>query len=146
MEIATIYYKAKDGRIFTDPLECEEYESRLGVIPCTVASLILDLAKMDPDMYICGTVHIRRKNGTRNTYVRYTMCIDDKLESFVNVDNLRDEQRYIVCKVKDLVLSLKDEERDDPEQHMIIFSKDINMKNVGISANFNPDIWDNKSI
>ena len=146
MEIDTIFYKAKDGRVFTDPLECEAYESRLGTVPGTVASLILDLAKMDPETYIRGIVYIRRKNGTKVTYSHFTACVDDKLESFVNVRDLSDEQRCIVCKVKDLVLALKDEDRDDPEQHTILSSRDIMMeKNVSIDANWNHKVWDNET-
>jgi len=32
MEIAEVYYKAKDGKIFTDPLECEETQKENGYL------------------------------------------------------------------------------------------------------------------
>ena len=53
MEIDTIIYKAKDGRIFTDPLKCEEYEKNLGVIPGTIGELVKILEKYSPEHQVC---------------------------------------------------------------------------------------------
>lgn len=53
MEIDTIIYKAKDGRTFTDPLKCEEYEKMLGVIPGTIGELVKILEGRNPDHQTC---------------------------------------------------------------------------------------------
>jgi hypothetical protein len=143
MEIATIYYKAKDGRLFTDPLKCEEYEKTIGILHGSVGELIANLEKLDPDTYIFGTVYIKHKDGTKTTYCRCTICVDDKLDSFVNVKDLTEEQRFIISTVKELIHALKEEDKDNMQQHTIVFSKDINLKKVGIMSSYNPDVWDN---
>ena len=144
MEIDTIYYRAKDGKIFTDPLKCEDYENTIGILPGSVGSLISELEKWDTDTYIHGVVYIKRKDGVKSVYCRYTVCVDDMLESFVNVRDLTKEQRYLVSTAGELAQALKKENKDDPEQHTIVFSKDVEMKDVGIMANYNPKVWDDK--
>ena len=49
MEIDTIIYKAKDGRTFTDPLKCEEYEKNLGAINGSIGELVKILEEKNPD-------------------------------------------------------------------------------------------------
>lgn len=142
MEIATIYYKAKDGRLFTDPLKCEEYEKTIGILDGSVGALIEALEKWDPETYIHGVVYVKHKDGTKTTYCRCTICVDDKLESFVNVKDLTKEQRFIISTAKELIYALKQEDKDDMQQHTIVFSKDINFKKVGIVSSYNPDVWD----
>lgn len=53
MEVATIIYKAKDGRTFTDPLKCEEYEKMLGIIPGSIGELVKILEDKNPDYQVC---------------------------------------------------------------------------------------------
>ena len=53
MEIDTIIYKAKDGRTFTDPLKCEEYEKHLGVINGSIGELVKILEEKNPDHQVC---------------------------------------------------------------------------------------------
>lgn len=53
MEIDTIIYKAKDGRTFTDPLKCEEYEKHLGVINGSIGELVKILEEKNPDYQVC---------------------------------------------------------------------------------------------
>ena len=47
MEVEKIIYKAKDGRLFYDPLECEDYEKTIGILPGSVGDLINELEKND---------------------------------------------------------------------------------------------------
>lgn len=142
MEIAEIYYKAKDGRIFTDPLKCEEYEAKLGIIGGSVGELINELEKhAKPEAYVNGMVMVRKADGTGSMYTRCTVCIDDMLEDYVNVENLSKEQRYESATVGGLLSELKEVDKDLPCQYFLIWSKNIDMEGFGIVANYNKKAW-----
>lgn len=141
MEIAEIYYKAKDGKIFTDPLKCEDYEKTLGVLPGSVGRLIQELEKLNPKFYICGIVYIKEKDcGT--IYCRCTTCCDHLLEDYVNVEDLQEYQRYLYQTAGEFVKELKKKDKDYPCQWMIVFSENIKMSKPGIMANYNQEVWD----
>lgn len=144
---AEITYIAKDGKRFADALQCEEYEKTIGIIPNTVADLILTLGKRDEKEYVFGIAMVRhRKDGSASIYTRFTVCCDDVLESFVNIKDLTKEQRYITATVGDLVNALRKLDGDDPVQYMIVLSSDIEFHIPGIIANHNPLVWkDNAS-
>ena len=136
-----ITYTAKDGRRFDDPLKCEDYEKHLGVIPDSVADIILELEKQDPKAYIFGIVMVRRKDGTATIYTRFTGCCDSVLEDYVNIINISEEQRYICATFKELIAALRNEVQDAAAQYMIVFSKDVEFGHPGIMANHNPLVW-----
>ena len=144
---AEVCYIAKDGSRFTDALLCEEYEKTIGIIPNTVADLILTLSKHDEKEYIFGIALVRhRKDGSASIYTRFTGCCDDALESFVNIKDLTEEQRYITATVGDMIDALRKLDGDDPVQYMIVFSSDIEFHGPGVMANHNPLVWkDNAS-
>ena len=141
MEIDTIYYKAKDGRLFTDPLKCEAYEKTLGVIPNSVGNLINLLKDHKPEEYINGIVMVKHPDGKCGIYMRATCCVDDKLESFVNVKDLTPEQRYSCTTVGDLIYELEQTDKDWPCQYMIVYSANIDMNPPGCMANYNAKVW-----
>ena len=142
MEVACIYYKAKDGRIFKDPLECEEYEKTIGILGGSVGELINELEKhAKPEEYVNGMVMVRKADGTGSMYIRCTVCIDDMLEDYVNVENLSKEQRYVAQTVGELLSELKKEDKDLPCQYFLIWSDDIDLKNFGSMSNFNKAAW-----
>lgn len=147
MEIASIIYKAKDGKIFFDPLECEEYEKTIGILPDTVGALIADLEKLEPSNYIHGIVLVREKDGERDVpvvYARTTICCDSLLEDYVNVDNLTEEQRYIKFTVGNLIYELKQTNKDYPCQYMLEYSSNINMTPCSVMSNYNKNVWRSK--
>ena len=144
---AEVTYIAKDGKTFKDALQCQEYEKTIGVVPYTVADVILELDKLDDSTYIFGIVFIRhRKDDSSSIYAYCTVCIDEKLESFVNVNNLTAEQRYITGTVGELKDALRMIDKDDWAQYMIAYSPDIELKHPVIMASHNPKVWkDNAS-
>ena len=137
---AIINYKAKDGRTFTDPLECEEYEKTLGVIPGSVGDLIQELEKRNPNDYIFGIVLIKG-NDITNVSLRATICLDGKLEDYVNLENLTEEQRYLSETIGILLRTLRKMDKDAPCQWWIVHSKDISLKGAGMVANYNKRCW-----
>ena len=137
---AIINYKAKDGRTFTDPLECEEYEKTLGVIPGSVGDLIQELEKRNPNDYIFGIVLIKG-NDITNVILRATICLDGKLEDYVNLENLTEEQRYLSETIGILLRTLRKMDKDAPCQWWIVHSKDISLKGAGMVANYNKRCW-----
>ena len=143
MEIDKIIYKAKDGRIFFDPLECEDYEKTIGVLPGSVGDFIVEMEKQTkPDNFIFGIVKVQ-DGEMSSIYTRCTVCVDNMLEDYVNVDNLSDEKRYSVSTAGELIDTMKQLDKDLPCQYFILFSEDINFKCSGIMANYNKKAWSN---
>lgn len=138
---AEVTYIAKDGRRFADAIQCEEYERTIGIIPNTVADLLLTLGKHDEKEYVYGILLIRHKDGSGSIYTRFTGCCDDVLESFVNIRDLTEEQRYITDTVGELKEALRKLDGDDPVQYMIVYSLNIEFDSPGIMANHNPLVW-----
>ncbi len=138
-----ITYIAKDGRRFADPIQCEEYEKTVGVLKDSVAGLILELDKHNENDYITGVVFIRhRKDGTSTVYTRATACVDDLLESFVNIKDLTVEQRYLTATFGELKHALQQEEdKDDWVQYAIVYSSNIEFNRPGIMVCHNPMVW-----
>lgn len=142
MEVDTIYYRAKDGKIFTDPLECENYEKKLGVIPGSVADIISYLNEQcKPESYLHGLVYVLEPDGSKSLYQCTTICVANKLDSFVNIENLDTDQLYIATKVKEVVEWLGRYDKDCPVHYFLCYSKNIDMSNCGIITLNNPKVW-----
>lgn len=141
MEIERIIYKAKDGRIFYDPIECEEYEKTIGVLPGSIGDFLNELDKHTKDSdYIFGIV--RTLKGSEGfIFVRCTVCLDSFLEDYVNVENLPQEKRYYIATVGELKNTIKQIDKDLPCQYFIVYSSDINFKTSGSMANHNNAVW-----
>ena len=145
MEIDRIIYKAKDGRIFFDPIECEEYEKTIGVLPGSVGDFLNELDKNTNDAdYIFGIV--KMMDGDKGIiYMRCTVCVDRLLEDYVNVENLTEEKRYFVSTAGELKNTLKQVNKDLPCQYFIVFSSDMNFKVSGAMSNHNNAAWSKDS-
>lgn len=142
MEIDTIYYKAKDGRLFTDPLKCEEYEKTIGILPGSVGALIVELEKIgNPKSYIDGIIYVKHPDGKKTIFTPYTICVDDQLESFVNIKDLTQEQRYQYTTIGRLIEFFRQLNKDSQCQYMIVWSDDIDFNKPSIMANHNKDVW-----
>lgn len=149
MEIDTIFYKAKDGRIFTDPLECQEHEKTIGILKGSVAAMLQDIEEHMPERkgYVSGLVQVM--DGKTSRIWNYAIrCIDDQLEDFVNVKDLREEQRYVATTIEGLFNDYKDVDHDLPCQYMLLLSTDLKLDcskgNVWTIANWNPKAWSGK--
>jgi len=143
MEIDTILYKAKDGRIFEDPLKCEEYEKTIGIISGSCADFIRYLEeRYKPSLYVHGLVFVRNPDGSASVHSCCTVNCSDKLESYVNVKDLTEEQLYIKTTVADVIRFLKRWDKDSPVQYMLTFSEDIRMEHPSIMSMSNPKVWD----
>ena len=136
-----ITYIAKDGLHFKDPLECEAHEKSIGVLPNSVADVIIQLEKHDPKEYIFGILLIRHQDGTGSIYTRYTVCCDSVLEDYVNIGDIAEEKRFMVSTFGELIAELRKENRDDPAQYTIVYDKDLSFSSPGIMASHNPLVW-----
>lgn len=140
MEVASIIYKAKDGRLFHDPLECEEYEKTIGILPGSVGALIKSLEELSPTDYIMGMVIVKEEECCC-FYRRETVCCDSLLEDFVNVKELTKERRYLYETVGNFIEELKKTNKDYPCQYMLAHSSNINMKPSAVMSNYNEKVW-----
>lgn len=136
-----ITYKAKDGRRFQDPYQCEEYEKAIGVLPNSVADVILQLEKRNPKNYIFGAVFVRHNDGMSSIYTRATACCDSVLEDYVNVNDILEEKRYMTATVEELIETLKEEVQDAPAQYFIVYDDNLEFSHPGIMASHNPLVW-----
>lgn len=140
MEIDTIY-RAKDGRTFTDPLKCEDYEKTLGILKGSVGELVNSLGAFNPDYYVVGIIKVN-DGGKSMMYARCTMCLDHYLEDYVNPENLTEKQRYATCTIRRLINDLSEINKDAPCQYMIMFGSDVDFKDNKIMANWNAEAWE----
>ena len=142
MEVDTIYYRAKDGKLFTDPLECENYEKKLGVIPGSVADIISYLNEQcKPESYLHGLVYVLEPDGSKSLYQCTTVCVANKLDSFVNIENLDINQLFMATKVKEVIEWLGRYDKDCPVHYFLCYSKNIDMSNCGVITLSNPKVW-----
>lgn len=144
MEIDTIFYKAKDGRIFTDPLECEEYEKTIDIVKGSAAHVIQILGELRPETYVHGIVYLVTPDGKKYTRMCATVCCDRRLEPFVNVADLSIEQRYVTNTVADVLMFLKQFDKDSKVTYLLTYDDDIKFSSPGIVFFRNDEIWDKK--
>lgn len=144
MEILATYM-AKDGKMFKDPLECEEYEKGLDVIQGSVGDIINYLGKQcKPDDYVHGLVYLKEPDGTKCLFQCATFCIARMQDPFVNLENLDTDQLFIKTQVKEVVEWLGRHDKDCPVQYFLAYSKNIDMSNCGIIEMHNPKLWEKK--
>lgn len=147
MEVSTIIYKAKDGKLFYDPLECEQYENTIGILPGSIADMVRFVRDNRGNCkYMTGAVFYVWPDGTKTFHSLHTICIDDNLESFVNVKELQEEQRYVSITVDDFIAHYdKEELKDCPCQWLLALSEYIDMREICTMSNGNnPDVWKKK--
>lgn len=141
MEIDMTYI-AKDGRRFRDPLQCEDYEKSLGILPGSVGDLKRRLSLLPQDDYVWALVVVRDKANDRYAYYQaVTQCIDEQLEDYVNVESLSEEKRYKLYTVREFSMMLENQNQDAACQYMLFHSPQFQGTNVSACANHNPDVW-----
>ena len=115
-----VIYTAKDGRRFSDPFECEEYEKRLGTRPGTVARARIDLKELGEDKYVFGMLKVRHDDVNHyRTYV--TRSVDEKLEDYVNVSELDVDKRWIRNTISDVLRNMEHFSDDDLCEYEFIY-------------------------
>lgn len=140
MEILATYI-AKDGKTFNDPLKCEEYEKGLGIVKGSVADVIRWLRQLKAETYLHGLVYVREANGEKSIYRCNTICVEGKLDSFVNTENLNTDQLYLKATAKEVAEWLERFDKDSPVSHFLMFSEHLDMKDCGVTTLYNPRTW-----
>ncbi len=142
MKIETKYV-AEDGRIFDDPLKCQDYENtKMGVIPGTVGSLIKMLSKFPKEKY-CSCLYFIDTDKGKYIHLRVTFCIDNKLCDYVNIETLDAEKRYFSCTIGELINELKMYGETSKVCGMVVVGDGYEMKNMSVASQTNQEMWDN---
>lgn len=139
-----ITYTAKDGRRFSDPYECEEYEKRLGTEAGTVSRARIDLKAIGEKRYVFGMLKVLHE-GTNHYRTYVTRCIDDKLEDYVNVADLDVDKRWIRSTMEDVLHDMEQFADDDLCEYEFIYCDhwDFGSRNeFGCIRSSNNKLWD----
>lgn len=139
-----ITYTAKDGRRFSDPYECEEYEKRLGTEPGTVARARIDLKDLGEQEYVFGLLKVRHEGVSHyRTYV--TRCVDEKLEDYVNVSELDVDKRWLRNTIGDVLRDMEAYNDDDLCEYEFLYCDHWVFGGehpFGCCRTSNPKLWD----
>lgn len=138
------YYIAKDGTRFEDPLECQDYERKLGHPNGTVGRAKIDIEKFGKDKYIHGTLKvIRRLDPSKRGYHLYsTRCIDHELEDYVNVEDINEDKRWITSTFANVLNDLNRYDDDDLCEYEFLYSDNKQFHKFGICRTENKELWD----
>jgi hypothetical protein len=139
-----VVYKAKDGRRFHDPYECEEYEKRLGTEAGTVARARIDLKELGENTYVFGLLKVRHESS--NYYRTYIVrCLDDKLEDYVTVSELDVDKRWIRNTISDVLHDMEQFNDDDLCEYEFLYCEHWEFGSehpFGCCRSSNPDLWE----
>ena len=139
-----ITYTAKDGRRFSDPYECEEYEKRLGTEAGTVARTRIDLKAIGEKKYVFGMLKVRHDDCSHyRTYA--TLCIDEKLEDYVTVSTLDVGKRWIRSTIADVLRDMEKFSDDDLCEYEFIYCDHWEFGGehpFGCCRMSNPTLWE----
>lgn len=138
-----VIYKAKDGRLFRDPYECEQYEKRLGSKPGTVGRARIDLKALGENMYVFGMLKVRHENiNLYRTYV--TRCVDEKMEDYVTVSELDVDKRWIRNTIADVLHDMEELYDDDLCEYEFLYCDhwEFNKHTFGCCRTHNSELWE----
>ena len=139
-----VIYTAKDGRRFSDPFECEEYEKRLGTRPGTVARARIDLKALGENKYVFGMLKVRHDDVNHyRTYV--TRSVDEKLEDYVNVSELDVDKRWIRNTMSDVLRDMEQFGGDDLCEYEFLYCDHWEFGGehpFGCCRTYNPTLWE----
>lgn len=134
MEIDTIIYKAKDGKTFTDPLKCEEYEKHLGVISGSIGELVKILEDKNPDYQVCLMVMWWDKEKKR---IQMEPCLSVKI---ADDDDAFEKDRIV--KVKSALKYLRKLPQDAQAQWMGWVTESFTAEMCIAVSSCNPRLFD----
>ncbi len=138
---AEVIYKAKDGKKFDDPMECEKYERKLGIKPGTVGFAKETFRNIGMDMYLNGQLAVlHEKKAVWHHLI--TLNIDDYIEDYVNVNNIAQDKRWMKAQVKVVLKYLEQYNDDDECVYMLTFCRNMDFKGtLGTMMQNNEDFW-----
>lgn len=145
MKIVTRYV-AEDGKLFDDPLKCQDYEAhQMGVIPGSVAALIQSLKKIPKEKFCTCLFYIRQSSG-KTLFFRAAFDLEPHLAPFVNVDDLEEDKRCIIYTIDKLIKDLAQFDKDAPVCGMMVVADDIKFTgDISVMQTTNQDCWDKQS-
>ncbi len=139
-----VVYTAKDGKQFSDPFKCEEYENRLGTELGTVARARIDLKEIGENKYVHGLLKVRHENiSYYRTYM--VRCVDDKLEDYVTVSELDVDKRWIRNTIADALRDMEQFSDDDLCEYEFLYCDHWEFGGehpFGCCRTHNPKLWD----
>lgn len=136
MEVEQIIYKAKDGRLFTDPLACEEYEKKLGIIPGTIGELVSILEKernQEHQVSIMIMYFDKEKGVQLLPYISFQISDDE--------DDPLSFEKDKIAKVGSVVKALKKLPQDAPAQWMGWTIESFNAETCSLCCNCNLELF-----
>ena len=136
MEIDTIIYKAKDGRTFTDPLKCEEYEKHLGVINGSIGELVKILEKYSPEHQVCLLVMWWDKEKKK---IQMEPCLSVKI---ADDDDAMAFEKDRIVKVKSVLKYLRKLPQDAQAQWMGWVTESFTAEMCTAVSSCNPRLFD----
>ena len=138
-----MYYIAKDGRRFTDALECQDYEKTIGVIPGSVGDFICQLEKMPQEHYISGAVMVRTKTGKGMSFQSFvSRAMDDDTEES---DPLFSEKAITTTVAQAIKAITHLYDKDLPIQYICMVCEKVQSDTGVIMANINRELFNNAS-
>lgn len=131
-----IKYVARDGREFTDPEQLAQYEQALDTDHNTIEYVVRMLSSLDG--FVTGIV-ICEHGGQTCSQPFVTVCVDDWLKDFVDVDTLTQEQRYIDSSTRRCAAVLRRKfSREDLCQYILLIGRDVKMSHCEFLCNCHP--------
>lgn len=139
---AEVTYIAKDGKRFTDALQCSEYEKTIGIIQGSVASLIQALEEhqeKNPECkYVNGVVTAYNGSSCPRIWHFMTVPYDDDTEES---DPLIGEKSISITVEDAIGILRKRFKADAPCQYTLWMSKFITESDGPIMMNYNADMF-----
>lgn len=138
---AEVTYIAKDGRRFTDALQCEEYEKTIGIVPGSVADFIRNLRELPSENYISGSIMVQTNIDTGTSFQNFVSSSMDEDDD--ESDPLFSE-KSITTTVSEAIERLsKLYKPDAPCQYICLVADKVSTQKGIILANINKQIFEN---
>ena len=130
MEV-NIEYKAKDGKVFSDPYLCESYEKALENKPGTLGCFLNTLEEFKKTDYFCGIVYYREDDKVQTLAV-YSIDFSDIYEGEIVTEAMKEAQRRVSSTVGNVLEYFKDKDKSIPCCGSFVISSDIKMTNCNL--------------
>ncbi len=139
-----IHYIARDGRRFTDPLLCEDYEKQLDFPSGTVGRAKKDLHELGENKFVSGLLCVH-KDGSNYWYNYTTMEVSHWLEDCLNI---HEKPQWVKMTIADVLDKLNNFEDDVLCEYNFIYSEnyDFSSSPFGVCFMRNPMIWEKRKM
>lgn len=130
MEV-NIEYKAKDGKVFSDPYLCESYEKVLEKEPGTLGQLLQAFKQFKETDYFSGIIYYR-ENGNTESLVACTVDFSDLYEGELVTQAMKDAQNRVRITVGKILNFFKDKDYSIPCSGSFLISPNMNLSGYTI--------------